>query len=217
MGTLISVNVGRAEATAHSDVGMTGIAKKPMDGPVQVTAPGVEKGVSGMAGDAICDHRFHGGADQAVYAYAREELDDWAAALGRELVDGTFGENLTTTGLAVSDALIGERWRIGETVLLEVSATRIPCRTFAGWMDEAHWIKTFTQRARPGAYLRVLTPGAVAAGDAIRVVHRPEHGISSTDVFRALSAQAPELLPRLLDLEALSAGHRESAAKRLRA
>ena len=215
MGTLLSVNVGRPEPTVHSDPGVTAIGKKPVDGPVQVTAPSERKGVSGLAGDAICDVRHHGGVDQAVYAYAREELDGWAEELGRELPNGVFGENLTTTGLDVSGALIGERWRIGESLLLEVGATRIPCRTFAGWMEQERWVKTFTDRARPGAYLRVLTPGPIRAGDEITVVHRPDHGVSSADVFRALHSRAPEVLPRMLDLPALAEGHRESAAKRL--
>ncbi|WP_051943785.1 MOSC domain-containing protein [Streptacidiphilus rugosus] len=217
MGTLVSVNVGRAEATVHSEVGATGIGKTPVAGPVQVTAPLAVKGVSGLAGDVVCDDRFHGGVDQAVYAYAREELDAWAAELGRELRDGMFGENLTTTGLAVSDAVIGERWRIGESLLLEVSATRIPCRTFAGWMDEAQWVKRFTERARPGAYLRVITPGPVAVGDVITVVHRPDHGITSADVTRALSARAPELLPAIAALETLGVAYRDAAANRLKA
>jgi MOSC domain-containing protein YiiM len=216
MGTLVSVNVGRAEATEHSDVGVTGIGKKSVSGPVQVTAPTVAKGVSGLAEDSVCDDRFHGGVDQAVYAYAREDLDAWAEELGRELPDGMFGENLTTTGVAVSDAVIGERWRIGESLLLEVSATRIPCRTFAGWMDEAQWVKRFTERARPGAYFRVIMPGPVAPGDAITVVHRPDHGITSADVTRALSARAPELLRPIAALETLGIAYREAAAKRLR-
>lgn len=215
MATLLSVNIGRPEPTVHSDPGVTAIGKKPVDGPVQVTGPSERKGVSGLAGDAICDVRHHGGADQAVYAYAREELDGWAEELGQELPNGVFGENLTTTGLAVSDALIGERWRIGGTLLLEVGATRIPCRTFAGWMEREHWVRTFADRARPGAYLRVLTPGAIRAGDEITVVHRPDHGVSSADVFRALHSRAPEVLPRMLDLPGLADSHREAAARRL--
>ncbi|WP_042420167.1 MOSC domain-containing protein [Streptacidiphilus anmyonensis] len=215
MGTLLSVNVGRPEPTVYSDPGVTAIGKKPVDGLVQVTAPSERKGVSGLAGDAICDVRHHGGVDQAVYAYAREELDGWAEELGQPLPNGVFGENLTTDGLDVSGALIGERWLVGGTLLLEVSATRIPCRTFAGWMERERWVKTFTDRARPGAYLRVLTPGGIRAGDAISVVHRPDHGVSSADVFRALHSRAPEVLPLMLDLPGLAAGHRESAAKRL--
>lgn len=133
MAQVISVNLGTRTATADSKIGVSGIDKRPVAGPVQVRAPGV-KGVggSGLAGDDVCDLRHHGGDDQAVYAYAREDLDGWAAELGRVLPNGVFGENLTTSGLPVTSALIGERWRIGERLVLEVSVPRVPCRTFAG-------------------------------------------------------------------------------------
>src|SRR5262249_31498877 len=150
--------------------------KRPVDGPVAFQVPRAG-GESGVATDTICDARAHGGPDQAVYVYAREDLDDWSALLGRELGSGVFGENLTTRGLDVSAALIGERWRIG-SALLEVSVPRIPCRTFAGWLAEKGWVRTFTRRAVPGTYLRVLEPGVVRAGDTITVVHRPDHEVS---------------------------------------
>lgn len=206
-----SVNVGVARATVHSDIGFTGIDKRPVDGPVEVRAPH-GPGDSGVASDTICDARAHGGPDQAVYVYAREDLDEWAATLGRDLPSGAFGENLTTRGVDVSGALIGERWRVG-TALLEVCLPRIPCRTFAGWLAERRWIRTFTQRAVPGAYLRVLEPGVLRAGDAVTVVHRPDHQVSIATTFRALTT-APELLPLLLDIEALPSGVRERAARR---
>ncbi|MFC1409084.1 MOSC domain-containing protein [Streptacidiphilus sp. N1-12] len=218
MGTLLSVNTGRPRPSDHADIGVTAIDKRPAAGPVAVTAPGPRGNGgsgSGLAGDEVCDHRFHGGDDQAVYAYSREELDLWAEELGRELPDGVFGENLTTRGLATTDALIGERWQIGEQVVLEVCATRIPCRTFAGWLDRAAWVKRFAQRALPGAYLRVITPGEIRAGDPITVLSRPDHGVTSGVVFRALTLE-PELLPRLLDVEALAAHQRDHALHRVR-
>lgn len=132
---LLTVNLGLPRAADHTDApeGVTGIDKRPVDGPVRVGDPG-PKGVggSGLAGDAVCDLRHHGGSDQAVYAYAREELDEWERELGRPLPNGSFGENLTLSGVAVSRALIGERWRIGSEVVLEVTSGRVPCRTFAG-------------------------------------------------------------------------------------
>lgn len=142
---------------------MTGIDKRPVDGPVRVSAPG-PKGIggSGLAGDAVCKLEHHGGDDQAVYAMAREDMDEWERELGRTLADGAFGENLTTHGLDVSGALIGERWRVGPEVVLEITSGRIPCRTFQGHMDEKGWVKRFTQRGAPGAYLRVIVPGRSA-------------------------------------------------------
>jgi MOSC domain-containing protein YiiM len=200
---LLSVNLGAATATGHSDLGVTGIGKMPVSGPVEVRAPG-HKGVggSGLVGDRVCDLRHHGGDDQAVYAYAREDLDVWAAELGRPLPCGVFGENLTTTGIDVTDALIGERWRVGGRVVLEVAVPRIPCRVFAGWLGERGWVKTFTARAIPGAYLRVVESGVVQVGDPITVVHRPGHDVTIGFVFRALTNES-ELLPRLLVAEAL--------------
>ncbi|WP_189265695.1 MOSC domain-containing protein [Streptomyces fuscichromogenes] len=197
---LLSVNLGRARAVPYSDQadGVTGIDKRPVDGPVRVAAPG-PKGVagSGLAGDAVCDLRHHGGDDQAVYAFAREDLDDWEKELGRPLPNGCFGENLTTNGLNVSDALIGERWRIGSEVVLEVTSGRIPCRTFQGHLGERGWVKRFTRKGASGAYLRVIEPGEIRAGDPIEVVFRPAHGVTAAMEFRAVTTER-ELLPRLL-------------------
>ncbi|MFE1992254.1 MOSC domain-containing protein [Streptomyces parvulus] len=197
---LLSVNLGRAKAVPYTDHprGVTGIDKRPTDGPVRVAAPGPKGvGASGLAGDAVCDTRHHGGDDQAVYAVAREDLDAWEHELGRPLAHGSFGENLTTTGLDVSGALIGERWRVGPDLLLEVTSGRIPCRTFQGHMGEERWMKRFMEKAAPGAYFRVVEPGEIRAGDAVRIVHRPEHDVTVALQFRAVTTQR-ELLPRLL-------------------
>ncbi|MFF5369159.1 MOSC domain-containing protein [Streptomyces sp. NPDC013187] len=197
---LLSVNLGRAEAVPYTDnpEGVTGIGKRPVDGPVRVAAPG-PKGVggSGLAGDAVCKLEHHGGDDQAVYAMAREDLDAWERELGRTLPDGAFGENLTTRGLDVSGALIGERWRIGPEVVLEITSGRIPCRTFQGHLGEKGWVKRFTQRGAPGAYLRVIEPGEIRAGDAVEIVHRPGHDVTVALQFRAVTTERT-LLPRLV-------------------
>lgn len=191
------MNLGRAETVPYSDHphGVTGIDKRPVDGPVRIAAPGPD-GAGGVAGDTVCDTRHHGGDDQAVYAVAREDLDDWERELGRTLRSGAFGENLTTVGLDVSGALIGERWRIGPDVLLEVTCGRIPCRTFQGHLGEEQWVKRFTRKGAPGAYLRVIEPGEVRAGDPVEVVHRPGHEVTVALRFRAVTTER-ELLPRL--------------------
>ncbi|WP_107095271.1 MOSC domain-containing protein [Streptomyces pactum] len=197
---LLSVNVGRARAVPYTDhpEGVTGIDKRPADGTVRVTAPGPKgAGASGLAGDTVCDTRHHGGADQAVYAVAREDLDDWERELGRPLPNGAFGENLTTTGLDVSGTLIGERWRIGPDLVLEVTSGRIPCRTFQGHLGERRWVRRFTEKGAPGAYLRVIEPGAIRAGDAVEIVHRPAHEVTVALQFRAVTTER-ELLPLLL-------------------
>ncbi|MFG2960505.1 MOSC domain-containing protein [Streptomyces sp. NPDC048291] len=197
---LLSVNLGRPTPSPHTDQadGVTGIDKRPVAGPVRVAAPGPKGAAgSGLAGDAVCELRHHGGDDQAVYAYAREDLDDWEKELGRPLPNGCFGENLTTNGLNVSEALIGERWRIGSGVVLEVTSGRIPCRTFQGHLGERGWVKRFTRKGATGAYLRVIEPGEIRAGDPIEIVHLPEHGVTAAMEFRATTTER-ELLPRLL-------------------
>ncbi len=213
---LLSVNVGRPQPNPwKSGPGDTGIDKRPVDGPVAVTAPGPKgTGAVGLAGDRVYDVDHHGGYDQAVYAYAREDLDGWEAELGRPLPGGAFGENLTTLGLDVTGALIGERWHIGPQVVLEVSCPRIPCSTFQGWLRREGWIKRFTQAAVPGAYLRVIEPGEISAGDRVEIGHRPDHDVTVGLVFRAATLE-PELLPRLLVADALPEEDKELVRRRL--
>jgi MOSC domain-containing protein YiiM len=214
---LLSVNIGIPRPSEHSDVGTTSIDKQPVAGAVAVRAVGGQGGAItdvGLAGDTVYDVKFHGGHDQALYAYAREDLDFWGGKLGRKLHGGVFGENLTTEGLDVNGARIGERWRIGDDVVVEVSGPRIPCRTFAGWMDEKKWIKRFTREARSGAYLRVIEAGEIQSGDTITVVSMPEHDVTVDMAFRALTTESG-LLPRLLDAgDALPDDIRETVVKR---
>lgn len=197
---VLTVNAGRRRKVGYTNApsGETGIAKVPVEGPVRVADPG-PKGVGGggVAGDAVCDLRHHGGSDQAVYAFAREELDRWEEALGRPLPNGSFGENLTTSGIDVDGALLGERWRIGASLVLEVTDARVPCRTFAGWLGERGWVRRFTEHGAPGAYLRVVEPGEVRAGDPVEIVHRPDHDVTVALAFRAQTTRR-ELLPRVL-------------------
>lgn len=152
-------------------VGVTAIDKRPVDGPVKVND-------LGLYGDVQADRTYHGGHYQALYAYAEESARGWEERLGTPIPPGRFGENLRTRGVAVDDAVIGERWQVGDTVVLEVTSPRTPCRTFGSFLGERSWPKRFTAAGLPGAYLRVVTRGHIAAGDAVRVVHRPEHGVT---------------------------------------
>ena len=214
---LLSVNVGSPRDNPWKPAGLTGIDKRPVSGPVQVTAPGPKgTGAVGLAGDRVYDVRHHGGDDQAVYAYAREDLDGWQAELGVRLRNGVFGENLTTECVAVNDALVGERWRVGDEVLLEVCCPRIPCGTFQGWLGRTGWIRRFTEAARPGAYLRVITPGRIRVGDPVVIEHRPDHDVTIAVTFRAATTE-PELLLRLLAADALPEEIKNLARKRIQA
>jgi len=191
-----SVNTGRPRPMQRSsgEVTTSAIWKEPVGGRVPV------RGVN-VAGDDQADRSVHGGPDQAVYAYAREDIDWWSAELGRPLGPGTFGENLTTRGMDVTTALIGERWAIG-TVLLEVTSPRIPCWKLAKRMEDPRFVKRFAGAGRPGAYLRIVEEGELGAGDEIEIVERPDHDITVVLVAHAYQHDRSQL-PRLLDAPAL--------------
>jgi MOSC domain-containing protein YiiM len=170
----------------------SGIDKRPVEGRVAVHRLGLD-------GDVQVNRKHHGGEGQAVYAYAQEDADFWMAELGRDLPPGRFGENLRTTGLDLTAALLGEQWRIG-TALFEVTSPRIPCANFARFWDVPDLVKRFSAHGATGAYLRVLETGDVGAGDAIEVVFRPDHGIGTGGTFRMITTQKsrlPELAPAL--------------------
>lgn len=187
MGELEAVCTGESRPRARGSR-RTGIDKRPREGRVLV-------GRFGVSGDHIADTRHHGGIDQAVYAFAREDYGHWENELGRELPAGSFGENLTTVGIDVQNARIGERWQVGQT-LVEVADVRIPCSVFAEFVGEPRWVKRFAQHGVPGAYLRVIEEGTVAAGDSIEVVERRDHDFTVGYTFRALTTEA-QLLPAM--------------------
>jgi MOSC domain-containing protein YiiM len=214
---LVSVNLAVVRTNPFKNAPRTGIDKQPTLDPVEIRAPGSrEHGRgSGLVGDFIGDRRSHGGDDQAVYAYAIEDYSWWDAQLGTTLTPGAFGENLTISGLDVNASLVGERWTVGESVELQVTDPRIPCATFRGWMNRPGWLKTFTAALRPGPYLRVTKPGTVCAGDPVEVSWQPDHDVTMTVLFRALTTE-PELIPRILEAPELPDSTREWALERRR-
>jgi MOSC domain-containing protein YiiM len=202
---LVSVNVGRArDAEWAGQLRRTAIDKRPVKGPVAARQLGLD-------GDEQADRQHHGGVDQAVYAYAVEDEDFWAQELRHSIPPGATGENLTTVGVDVTHAVIGERWRVGGAEL-EVSCPRTPCRVFAGFWDVPDLVKRFTAACRPGAYLRVRAEGMVAVGDRIELTHRPEHGVTIETVFLARHFDRT-LVPLLLDVPQLPASVRGWAQK----
>lgn len=157
MATLLSINVGTAQHIPGYSP-LTGIVKTP------VASAAIDR--QGMAGDAICDRKHHGGVDQAIYVYFADDYQFWADELGRGIEPGTFGENLTISGVEGRNIAIGDHFAIG-SVLLEVTYHRTPCMTFAARMDDRAWVKRFHRANRPGAYCRVLAPGTVESGTTI--------------------------------------------------
>ena len=170
----------------------SGIDKRPVTGRVAVHRLGLD-------GDVHVNRKHHGGEGQAVYAYGQEDADFWSAELGRELPPGRFGENLRTTGLDLNAAVLGEQWQVG-TALLEVTAWRIPCATFARFWDVPDLVKRFAAHGATGAYLRVLEIGHLGAGDTVDIVFRPDHGITVAEGFRIVTTdqtRIAELAPAL--------------------
>jgi MOSC domain-containing protein YiiM len=202
---LVSVNVGKPKPLGQwrgQTIG-SGIVKTPVEGRVAV------RGVN-LDGDAQADWRVHGGPDKAVYAYAREDGDWWAAELDREIPPGMFGENLTTVGVDCSGAVIGERWRIG-TVELEVCQPRMPCFKLGMRFGDGKMLRRFAQASRPGVYFRIVTEGELGVGDDIEIVDRPDHGITIAQVSDAFLLDR-SLLPRVLEAPQLAEALREMVA-----
>jgi MOSC domain-containing protein YiiM len=177
-GVVRSVNVSDIlTVTHHQRTVTTGIFKRPVEGRVGVHGVNVD-------GDDQADRRVHGGPDRALYSYAGEDLDWWAGELGRPVPPGSMGENLTTAGVDITEAVIGERWRVGTTVL-EVASPRVPCFKLGIAMEDGRFPVRFARAGRPGAYLRILSEGDIGAGDTIEIVERPTHIVTVGLVARA--------------------------------
>jgi MOSC domain-containing protein YiiM len=207
-GRLLSVNVGavrQIELAGRPQT--TAIWKLPVSGRVAV------RGVN-VVGDQQADRRVHGGLDRAVYAYAQEDYAWWARQLGRPLDPGMFGENLTTEGIEVTGALVGERWRVGG-VVLQVTSPRVPCWKLGVRMGDPRFPRRFAAAGRPGAYLAILQEGAVGAGDRIEVIHQPGHGVT-VGLVAASYHRDHRLAPRILAALELPAAWRQWAEQKTR-
>ena len=202
-GRVVSVNVGHRVPRRRPGVPSTAIDKQPV-AHVDVRDPGPKQGGlgSGAVGDEIGDPRHHGGRLQAVYAYPVEDQQWWSRQIGRSIAAGGFGENLTTEGVEMTHALVGELWTIGE-VVLRVEVPRIPCETFAEHMDERHWVRRFSDAGRTGAYLSVVTPGVIESGAPV-AVERPDHDIDLLVLFRAFTGDV-DAMRRVVDARVIDA------------
>lgn len=168
-------------------VGVTAIHKRPVSERLSV-------GELGLYGDIQADRKNHGGPNKAVYVYSQAAADVWAKELGFPVEPGSFGENLRTQGLDVDNAVIGERWQIGDRLVLEVTMPRIPCMTFGRYRDEPRWVKRFTQKGLAGAYTRRVVKGDVGQGDSIQILSRPDHGVTVKEWFTSRSPTAARTL-----------------------
>lgn len=201
-GRVLSINVGQArEFVFNGRPAKSAIWKAPVAG--RIAARGVN-----LEGDDQADREAHGGPDKAVYAYAVEDLRWWEERLGRSLPYGQFGENVTTEGIEVNGALVGERWEIGSTVL-EVSEPRVPCWRLGVRMEDRKFPRRFIDALRPGAYLRIIVEGNVGAGDEIRVIGKPRHDLTIRDFFCIYYARDRDELQRLVAIPEISESWRE--------
>lgn len=195
---LLAVSVGRPRPIdRNGQEATTAIWKVPVDGPI--LAAGVN-----LAGDDQADRRAHGGYDKAIYSYADEDRRWWEGELGRSVDLGGFGENLTTAGIDLGQARIGERWRVG-SALLEVSEPRIPCWKLNRRMDDRRFIQRFNAAERPGSYLRIVEEGPLQAGDTITVVDVPDHDLTIGEVARTHRDRDRVGAERMLAVDAVSA------------
>lgn len=202
---ILTVSVGRVrEFDYRGRDARSAIWKSPVSGRVRV------RGVN-LDGDDQADREAHGGPDKAVYAYAVEDYRWWEKELGRPLEHAQFGENLTTEGVDVTGALVGERWRVGST-LLEVSEPRVPCWRLGVRMEDPAFPRHFTEAGRPGTYLRILEEGDLGAEDTVEVVTRPDHDVSIGTVFRIYTRDRHEA-GRLLEVERISDAWKRWAEK----
>ena len=208
---MVSINVGTPREFEYKGrTAISAIWKLPVDG--RVAAKGIN-----LEGDDQADREAHGGFDKAIYAYAMEDLQWWEKKIEQDIANGQFGENLTTQGIDVNHALLGEHWQIGSTIL-EVSEPRIPCWRFGvrmndktyktsmaslGGMNDKTFPKIFTKALRPGAYLRIIQEGDVGTGDEIKVIQKPKHDLTIKDVFRIFTKDRDEA-KRLLEVECIS-------------
>jgi MOSC domain-containing protein YiiM len=203
IGKVLSVNVGTPREFEYGGrPAKSAIWKSPAVG--RIAARGVN-----LDGDEQADREVHGGPDKAVYAYAIEDIRWWEKELGRSLEYGELGQNLTTQGIDVNNALVGERWEIGTTVL-EVSEPRIPCWRLGVRMQDKLFPRRFSEALRPGSYLRIVVEGDIGAGDEIRVVERPDHDLTIGDVFRIYMRDRNEVA-RILTVSKMSESWRRWA------
>ena len=170
-GRVLSVNVGAVREIVHRGrVRTTAIWKESVAGRLAVLQ-------ESLSGDHQADPRYHGGPQKALYAYAAEDYRWWEEELARPLGPGTFGENLTLSGVALNDVLIGERLRVG-TALLEATQPRFPCWKLGHRMGSPRFPRRFLEEARAGAYFAVVEQGELGAGDAVETVSRPSHPVT---------------------------------------
>lgn len=208
---IISVNVGLPRLVSwNGEPVSTGFFKEPVPGRVMVRTLNLD-------GDRQADLSVHGGPEKAVYAYPSEHYDFWKRELpDMELPWGTFGENLTTTGLFETEINIGDKFRVGMAELM-VTQPRMPCYKMGIRFGRTDMIKRFLASQRSGFYFSVLQAGEVGAGDEFELIAKNASGVRVVDVTRLYSSDKEnvDLLRRAIATRALPNNWREYFRRRL--
>lgn len=189
MPEVLAVCVGQPRAVKAFDAKgnehtvVTGIYKEPVTGRVHARLWGLEG--DGQADTRVIKGRqVHGGAAKAIYLYPFEHYAAWQAELGKELVYGNFGENLTITGLLEDTTRVGDTLRIGDA-LLQVTTPRGPCYKFDIRMGIPECKELMNANGRTGFYVRVLEQGTIGAGDRIELVSSDSTATTILEYHRA--------------------------------
>ncbi len=207
---LVSLNVARPRLVVYQGKTInTGIFKEPVSGPVQLRTLNLD-------GDRQADLSVHGGLYKAVYGYASEHYPFWRQELGVDLPWGMFGENLTTSGLTEEELHVGDRFQIGEAIVM-VRQPRTPCYKLAAKFQRDDMLERFLLSDRSGFYFSVEQEGAVAADDDLQLLKRNHDGITISEMNRLFVREKynQKLLRKAIDTVAVPDNWRDYFLERL--
>jgi MOSC domain-containing protein YiiM len=208
---LVSLNVARPQLVVYNGRTInTGIFKQSVSGPVQLRTLNLD-------GDRQADLSVHGGPYKAVYGYPVEHYPFWLQELpGTDLPWGMFGENFTTSGLAEGELHVGDRFRIGSSIVM-VRQPRTPCYKLAAKFQRDDILERFLLSGRSGFYFSVEQEGSVAAEDDFQLLTRNQDGITIAEMNRLFVREKynQDLLRKAIHTAALPENWREYFAERL--
>jgi MOSC domain-containing protein YiiM len=209
---LVSVNVGLPRVVmSNGDPVSTGIFKEPVAGRVMVRTLNLD-------GDRQADLSVHGGPSKAVYVYPSQHYDYWKRELPEmKLPWGMFGENFTTAGVFESELNIGDKFRVGQTVVM-VTEPRLPCYKLGIKFGRSDIVKRFLASERTGFYFSVLQEGEVETGDPIELIEKSEPSVRVADITQLYTREKHNvgLLRRAIEVEALPESWKSYFQKRLK-
>jgi MOSC domain-containing protein YiiM len=174
---VISVNIGKKEKLIYKgEEIVTGILKYPVNNAISL-------GKEDVVDDAVVDRRYHGGEDQAVYAYSENHYNYWKSLFPNlDWHFGMFGENLTITNLDETKIYVGSVYKLGETII-EVTKPRTPCKKLGIVFKTQHFLKQFWNTTKSGIYFKVIKTGKVAVNDELILIKKAEKSPTIAEVY----------------------------------